>query len=197
MRAAQQSVPFTKNRVLLTLFLHLLMGIPFSLLPEVNVRFWFAFNVVLAIILAFINYIIWLFYKDESKRYFSLHSFVMMMGIAYYAMSPAFRSLYPTAFFWLLLMVTVGLVAFLIIRYDSVTIAIVNPQHILFKKLIMVYSFTFIMVGALLWVYIVVSKTGPFVAGASILYFGGLFFIMISPAMLATPERVKEILKHN
>jgi len=188
-----KSVPFMKNRVFITLFLHLVLGVLSSLAPEENVGVWLRINIILAIVLGLINYIIWVLHKSDSKRYFSYHSFVMLLGLAYYMMAPAFRSLYPTVFFWGLLVATLGFLVFLLLKRDDVTRALVNPQDAWFKKVIFSYCGIILVLGGILWAYMLATATGPFTPVAIILFFIGFFFIMISPAMLSTPERVREL----
>lgn len=188
-------VEFKNNRVFITLFVHVIIGLLCSFAPEGNVRLWNGINLALAIVFALVNYIIWLFHEKDSKRYFSLHTFVMLLGIAFYMMSPAFRALYPSIFFWLLLLVTLVLVGFLIIKYDAVTNAFVNPGDSWFIRILVVYGGIIFVAGGLLWAHMNVTETGPFAPVAIILFFIGIFLMMIAPIMLATPERVKELEK--
>ncbi|MEO4054207.1 hypothetical protein [Solibacillus sp. CAU 1738] len=195
MKNSNEHVSFAKNRVFLTLFLHLMLGFISSFMPEENIRFWLKVNIGLAILLAVMNYIIWLYHKRNSKRYFSLHSFVMFIGIIVFAMSPIFKGLYPTLYFWLLLFLTVGLAFFLLIKYKVVTKVIVNPQHHLFSSLLMLYVGILLLVGGVFWMYMLTVQTSSWVPVGIIFYFCALFFILIAPVMLATPEQVKEFKK--
>ena len=188
-----KTVSFSGNRVFITLFLHLVFGIMSSFAPEENIGFWMKINILLALVLGFLNYILWIFHKNDSKRYFSLHSFVMMLGLAYYMMAPAFRSLYPTVFFWILLVVTLAFLVFLLVKRDDVTRALVNPQDAWFKKVVFSYCGVIFILGSILWAYMLATQTGPFTPVAIMLFFIGIFLIMISPAMLSTPKRVREL----
>ncbi|MDN4492243.1 hypothetical protein [Ureibacillus aquaedulcis] len=188
-------VEFKNNRVFITLFLHVVIGLLCSFIPEENAGLWVGINIALATVFALVNYTIWLFHKNNSKRYFSLHTFVMLLGIAFYMMSPAFRALYPSIFFWLLLLVTLVLVGFLIIKYDAVTNAFVNPGDSWFVKILGMYGGIIFIAGGVLWAYMNATETGPFAPVAIILFFIGIFLLMIAPIMLATPERVKELEK--
>lgn len=178
-----------KNRVFITLVLHLVIGMMSSFAPEENIGFWMRIHILLAIVLGFLNYILWMIYKNDSKRYFSLHSFVMLMGLAYFMMAPAFRSLFPTVFFGILLLVTIAFFVYLLFKRDDVTRAFVNPQDAWFKKMVFSYCAVILVVGGILWAYMLGTASAPFTPVAIILFFIGIFFLMISPAMLSTSKQ--------
>ncbi|RTQ94048.1 hypothetical protein [Lysinibacillus telephonicus] len=193
MKAEKEWVPFKENYIFITLFVHVVIGFLVSFMPEENVVKWLIINLSIAILSAILSYIIWIFQKHNSKRYFSLHSFVMLMVIVYYAMSPAFKALYPTIFFWLLLIVTIGLISFLLFKQDAITRALVNPREMWFKNLLFIYIGIILFIGGIMWAYIIAFDAGPFIGVAIIFYFIGLLMMMIAPAMLSTPERVKQL----
>lgn len=188
-------VSFKNNRVIITMIVHVLIGLLFSLAPVGNIGLWMGINLALAIVFALVNYMLWLFHKNNSKRYFSLHTFVMLLGVAYYMVAPSFRGLYPSIFFWLLLLVTIALVGFLIIKYDAVANAFINPGDSRFVKILGVYGVIIFIAGGVLWTYMNAMETGSFAPVAIILYFIGIFLMMVAPLMLATPERIKELEK--
>lgn len=189
----KHGVALRESRVLKTLFLHLVIGAPSSLFPnEENVRFWLTLNVGTAILFAVINFILWKIHKNDSMRYFSLHSLVMMMGMAFYGMSPAFKGLYPSLFFWILLVATVTFILYMFWKSDSIARALIDPQQTGFKTVIMLYAIVMLIVGGALWSFMLAADTAPMMVLAIILYMISLFFIMISPAMLVKTERARE-----
>lgn len=193
MNTKQESVPFSKSRVFITLILHLIMGVPSSLIPEVNIGLWLKVNIGLAIGLGLVNAIIWVLHKHDSKRYFSLHSFVMLWGIGFYLMAPIYKFLYPSIFFWLLLIATLVFMAFLLFKSEMVAMVFLNPQNSRFKNVMLVYSVMILTVGGLIWAYILATESAPLIPVAIILFLLGLFLIMFSPALLTTPERAREL----
>lgn len=193
MNYSNEHVSFANSRVFITLFLHLIFGFIFSFMPEENEWFWLKLNFCLAILLAVTNFIIWIYHKGNSKRYFSLHSFVMFIGMIIFSMSPIFRVLYSTVYFWLLLLLTVGLAAFLLIKYKAVTKVIVTPEHPLFGRLLILYVGVLLLVGSVVWMYMLTVETSSWFPIGILLYIIALFFVLIAPAMLATPELVEEL----
>ena len=181
MKEENEWVPFKENFIFLTLFLHVFIGFFVSFMPEENVVKWLIINMGMAILAAALNYIIWIFQKHNSKRYFSLHSFVMLIVLVYYAMSPVFKALYPTPFFWLILVVTIGFFSFLLVKRDSITKALVNPREMRYKKFLYIFILLLLIVGGLMW--------------ALVFYFIGLLFMLVLPAFLTTPDRAKQLEK--
>jgi len=186
-------VPFANNRLFATLTLLLMIGMPMSFLPEETYLKWLIINIVVAIILTFINYLLWKKYQDDSKRYFSFHSLVMMLGLAFFAMAPVFKGLFPSIYFWLLLIDLGIFMAFLFSKSESIAEGILNPRLKGFKIMIYTYSGIVFFAGSVLWAYMLATEGAPWVIVAIIAFFIGLLFVMVSPAMLITPERAIEL----
>lgn len=195
MKEENEWVTFKENYIFLTLFLHVVIGFFVSFMPEENVVKWLTINGSIAILAALLNYMIWIFQKHNSKRYFSLHSFVMLIVLTYYTMSPVFKALYPTPYFWLMLVVTIGFFGFLLVKRDKITKALVNPREMRYKKFLFIFVVLLLVIGGLLWAYINAFETGPFIGVALVCYFIGLLFMLVLPAFLTTPDRAKQLEK--
>src|SRR5690625_50454 len=92
-------VTFQKSRIILTTVLLFFMGGLFSIVPEGN-PIIFIINLSLSLISGIIFYIFWKKLKHDSKRYFSLLSFVMMNVLAIYFAVPLLRIYFLTIVFW-------------------------------------------------------------------------------------------------
>ncbi|KGR76451.1 hypothetical protein [Ureibacillus sinduriensis] len=193
MKEENEWVAFKENFIFLTLFLHVVIGFFSSFMPEENVIKWLIINMSIAILAAVMNYIIWIYQKHDSKRYFSLHSFVMVIVLIVYLMSPIFKGLYPTLFFWVILIITIGFFIFLLGRRDAITKALVNPREMRFKMFLYIFIGILLIIGGLLWAYMLAFETGPFMGVALALYFIGLLLMLVLPAFLTTPERAKQL----
>lgn len=193
MKEENEWVAFKDNFVFLTLFVHVVIGFLVSFMPEENVVQWLIINMGIAILAAVLNYITWIFQKHDSKRYFSLHSFVMVSVLIFYSMSPVFKALYPTIFFWLILVITIGFLLFLLGKRESITKALVNPKEMRFKMFLYIFMGILLIIGGLLWAYIIAFDTGPFMGVALIFFCIGMLFMLILPAFLTTPERAKQL----
>lgn len=190
---ATKSVSFTNNRIFITFALFLLLGLPASFIPEETYLKWLLINFIIAVLLTVVNYMIWTKTKHDSKRYFSLHSFVMMLGLAFYATSPILRLIYPSMHFWILLGGLILYTVFLISKYDAIAGGLLNPRKKGFKLLVFSFFAIVFVAGSSIWGYMLASDAAPVNEVAVIMFFLGLFLLMVAPSMLVTPERAEEL----
>lgn len=190
-------VPFANNRLFITFTLFLIIGLPVSFIPEETYGRWLIINVVVAVILTGINYVLWKRHQDDSKRYFSLHSLVMLLGLAFFCMAPLFKGLFPSIYFWLLLSGVIVFMAYVFSKSETIAEGILNSKLKGFS--IMMYSYLgFVFFSAvLLLVYMYLVEARHWIPTAIVTFFIGIFFIMVSPAMLIRPERAIELQNRN
>ncbi len=171
------------------LFCYLLFGIISSAFSEENFLNWLIINYSIAILAGFVNYIIWRFYK-HSKRYFSLQYFVVVIVLTFYLMSPAFEFLYLSKYFWFLLAITIGIMILLVVNRVSVARAIYYPQSWAIK-------ISIIYCVVLVCLFIIAPNRrdleGSVPGVRAILYLLGFGLLSISPALLISREKTKEL----
>lgn len=179
------------------LFMFLLFGVLVSLfLGEDLEKFveWVILNSIVALLATLVIMIIWAFQKNNSKRYYSLLSFVMLWVLTYYTMSPIFKILYPSKYFWILLTVTLVYTIFILLNRMIISKGILNPKEIWFKKLLLIYwvIFSSVVIGLFFYVYLsdYSYEMMPF---AIFLYLVGLLFLSLSPVFLTKPEVAKKL----
>lgn len=172
-----------------------MVGLPSSFIPEGTYLKWLCINFIIAVLLTAANQIIWTKTKQDSKRYFSLHSLVMLIGLSIYATFPLLKLLYPSVFFWILLAGLVLYTLFLFSKYDSIAGGLLNPQKKGFKLLLSTFFFIVFVSGSSIWGYMSATDAAPVNGVAIIMFFLGLFFLMVAPAMLVTPGRAEELTK--
>ena len=192
MKEETKPVPFKENFIIVTLFVFLFCGLICSaFLEEGNFLNWLILNYSIAILAAFVNYIIWVFQRHNRKRYFSLYGFVTMIVLTYYIMSPAFVSLYPSKYFWFLLAITVGIAILLFVNRVSIARAIHYPQ---IGGWFMKISIIFGVVIVCLAIFAPSPKReGSITAARALFYLFGLGLLSISPALLISREKTKEL----
>ena len=195
MKEETKSVPFRENYIFVTLFMFLFFGSMVSLFPYEYVVKWLIFNGSFAILVTIVNYIIWIYQKHDSKRYYSLNSFVMLIVLTYYFMSPAFKILYPSVFFWILLAGTLGFTIVLFLNRINIARGILNPGELWFKKLLLIYLVIFVcfVIGLFVYVNLLNLYSGEIMAVAIFLYFVGFLFLSLSPVFLTSPEMAKKL----
>jgi len=110
-------------------------------------------------------------------------------------MSPAFKILYPSLYFWILLVGTLGFTVVLFINRINVARGILNPRELWFKKILLIYSVIFSCVFILLTIYasLIDSDSKASMAAAIILFLVGFLFLSLSPVFLTTPKMAKTL----
>ena len=191
----EETKPVYFKDIFLFLFMFLFFGGMVSLFPEVNVIKWVIFNSILAVLATLIIMIIWKFHKNNSQRYYSLLSFVMLWTLTYYLMSPLFRMLYPSISFWILLTFTLVYTILLFMNQMKIARAILNPRELWFKKLLLIYLFIFSGIAIVLLIYsnMFYSYWGEMLVFAIVLYLAGFLFLSLSPVFLTKPEMAKKL----
>jgi glucan phosphoethanolaminetransferase (alkaline phosphatase superfamily) len=112
-------------------------------------------------------------------------------------MSPVFKILYPSVYFWILLVGTIGFTIVLYINRINVARGILNPRELWFKKILLIYLviFSCVVIGVFVYVNILNLYSGEIMAVAIFLYFVGFLFLSLSPVFLTTPEMAKKLEK--
>ena len=193
MEVETKSVSFKNNYIFLTLFMFLFFGFLVSFFPEENVGKWIVINCSLAILAAFLNFIIWKFQKHDSIRYFSLHCFIMLLLLSYYAMSPIFKTLYPSRNFWILLAVTLGFALFFFLNQKIISRAIIHPRIFWLKKILIAYFLGVACIFFLLSRYYIITDRSPFIVYIWMFYLLAIGFLLVLPTFLTTTEMAKKI----
>ena len=194
MQEKTKSIPFKENFIFVILFMFLFFGFCVSFFPEENVVKWLIINGSIAFLATIVNYIIWIYQKHDSKRYHSLTSFVMLIGLTYYCMSPVFKILYPSKNFWLLLVLTMGYTIILFINRIKIAREIINPREIRLKMVFYIFAIVIIIISLVLSriIYFANSDLIAITAGSIILYLIGLVFLSFTHIYLITPKMAKK-----
>ncbi|MGM8214850.1 hypothetical protein ACLIA0_04660 [Bacillaceae bacterium W0354] len=188
-------VTFNKSKWGSITFLLFLLGAITSVIPEESLNY-LIINLALATIGSVLIFIFWKIHQNNSKRYFSLGSYVMMMTLALYTCIPIFRTLAGTNYIWLV----VALLALLTL-----------PTHLFKEKLLnfiktpykygffgKVFIFVLIMIffyGTFIWIvslaaYDQVNNLG--LLGSTAIFAVGTILLFFAPIMLIKPEDVEK-----
>ncbi|MFC4356254.1 hypothetical protein ACFO0S_14430 [Chryseomicrobium palamuruense] len=151
-------VPFSNNRLFITFTLFLILGLPASFIPEETYGRWLMINTAVAVVLTVVNYILWRKHKEDSKRYFSLHSFVMLLGLAFFTMAPIFKGLFPSVFFWMLLIGLTLFILFLFSKSENIAQSLLNPRLKGFSLIMYSYLGVVFFAGSVLLAYMLVAN---------------------------------------
>ncbi len=180
------------HRLGLTFFLFFIMT-GTSFIPEKTLLTWILINSVFTFIFLGILFFLWTKYKYDTVRYYSFQVYIMLMGIAFFAITPVFKLLFGTMYFWILLFSTLGIILISHFFKNRTVKSFVNKKHKLLVTILSVYMMALIVIGIFLNGIMHINEA-PENAGISILfYFISFFFMVIAPMFLVREDEVEKL----
>ena len=127
--------PIAETRLGFTICLHLFLLIGASAVPEGSFFFWLPINLGVEALIVFRILTMWNRYKHDTKRYYSLQLYWMLIGFSIFMTMPFVRMSYGTVIFWPLFIGT--LLLFLVghLLKERIGEVFVNPRKM--KQLVM------------------------------------------------------------
>lgn len=187
-------VPFKESRIFSTTFLLVLMGFLVSFVPDEN---WslLAVNMGLAGLCSILFLVFWLKTKHESKRYFSLLSYVMIIALAIYFVIPFFRVFAGQLISWLGMVLIIIMILLPFLHRESIASGVVNPSKNPIGKYFFTVTALIIGFGVIFFATINFSENPDAITLSSFLFILSLILLFIAPVLLIKPSRVKELEK--
>ncbi|OIU72681.1 hypothetical protein [Rossellomorea aquimaris] len=191
---AKEVVSFKKSRIVQTTFLLLLMGFLCSFVPEEN---WIllGFNVVLSLTIGFVFFLLWRYNRQNSKRYFSLLSYFMLVALSVFFSIPLFRVFADSFIFWIALFFLIAMAAIPYFISERIARGVQNPTKSALGRVYMITVPLIIGFGTILFLNANLSANPDAFTISIFLFFGAVFFLFIAPILLITPERMNELNK--
>lgn len=190
----RKAVPYNENRILRTTALLLLMGFLLSVIPNISIKL-LIFNLSLALISAGVFYLFWKKTKDDSKRYFSLLSYVMLNVLSIYFIIPLLRIYFFTLTFW----VGVGMLIIMIILPHlfsrKVAYSIQKPYKSKLGKIYSIYGVLVLLFGGIAYSDALRTSNPDAFVIAIFSFLLAILFLFISPVLLIKPDEMDELMK--
>ena len=183
-----------EHRLGMTFFLFVLIS-GTSFIPEKTVLTWMLINSIFIFIFLGILFFLWTQYKYDTVRYYSLQVYIMFMGIVFFAITPIFKLLFGTIYFWILLFITLAIILTSHLYKKRTARSFVNKNHKLLVKILSLYMMALIVIGIFLIGIMNINET-PENAGVSILFYFISFLLMVMAPMYLVREGDVEKLKH-
>jgi len=194
----RKPVAFKESRWGGLVFLYFLFAALSSVMPEENVLL-LVINLAVATVLSLVTLIIWKVYQNDSKRYFSLSSYIMLMSSAYFWCTPIFRQLVGTIYFWLVIALLFVIILPTHLFKDRLLKFIKQPyKYGLFGKFFLIFGIIVAYFASYVWIisiaaYNQVNNLGML---GSLAVFGiAVIFLFLAPIMLNKQEDVERIEK--
>ncbi|MFX3673024.1 MAG: hypothetical protein ACE3JQ_01070 [Paenisporosarcina sp.] len=184
-----------EHRLGMTFFLFFIIMIGTSFIPEKTVLTWIIINSIFAFIFLGILFFLWTKYKYDTVRYYSFQVYIMLMGIVFFAITPIFKLLFGTVYFWILLFITFAIILTSHLFKKRTVRSFVNKNHKLLVNILSMYMMVLIFIGIFFTGIMHINET-PENEGVSVLFYFISFVLMVMAPMFLVREDDVEKLKH-
>lgn len=194
-RTAPEKPVTADHRLGMTLFLFGIMLVFSSFIPEKTVGVWLVINSSFSFIFLGILYFLWTKYKHDTVRYYSFQVYIMLMGIVFFAISPLFKLLFGTGYFWILLAATITINLISHHFKDRTVKSFVNKDHKLLATILSLYMMVLVAVGIFLMGLMQRNEAPENTGVALLFYFVSVMFLVLAPMFLVREAEVEKLKK--
>lgn len=182
------------NLIVFTFFLHLLLLLGASAVPEGHFFFWLPINLTVEAFIIFRLLLLWRRYsKHEPKRYNSLQLYWILTGLSFFAMMPFVRATYGSVAFWPFLIATIFLFLLSHLWKERITSVFVNPrkteQFVKWPKALAII----VIVGLIIMTVLRFTPAHPNLGLSIFTYMVGGFLIFCATPFSLDEERIEKL----
>ncbi|MFC4388024.1 hypothetical protein ACFOZ1_09415 [Gracilibacillus marinus] len=189
-----KEVTFKESRIIATTLLLVGMGFLMSVIPEGNL-YLFLFNLFLAIIACVLFYTFWRKLKFQSKRYFSLLSYVMINTMAIYFAIPLLRLYFLTFTFWFGIGMLLIMIILPYLYAKEIAFGVQKPYKSKLGKIFLIYTVLVMVFGISAYMGSLYHANADALVLAVVAFLMSLLFFFLAPIMLIKPEEMDELMK--
>ncbi len=182
-----------EKRIGMTLFIHSILLVGSSAIPEENFLLWFPINLTIEALIIIQLLRMWKKYKYNTKQYYTIQVYWMLIGLSYFAMAPIVKVMYYTPSFWPVLIVTVFLFVYAHLIREKIAEVFVNPKKERKLRLWPVSLSILILVGILIMAILRAKSYHPNLGIAVILYLIGGMMVFVATPFSLSGERLEEL----
>ncbi|MCG7336477.1 hypothetical protein MHZ95_14500 [Sporosarcina sp. ACRSM] len=182
-----------EKRIGMTLFIHGILLVGSSAIPEEDFLLWFPINLAIEALIIIQLLRMWKKYKYNTKQYYTIQVYWMLIGLSYFAMAPIVKVMYYTTSFWPVFIVTVLMFIYAHVIREKIAEVFVNPKKERQLQLWPVSLSILILVGILIMAILRANSYHPNLGIAIFLYLiGGMTAFLATPFSLSG-ERLEEL----
>lgn len=181
------------HRLGMTAMIYFFIMLPSSFMPEDTVFPWLIINASFSLVVMTILFILWKRHQNDSVRYYSLQVYAMLMGIVFFGITPLFKLIYGSLYFWLLLGFTIVILLLSHVMKNRIAKSFVNKKHKKLLTIMSIYVISLIFIGIIL-MHLMRINDSTENTGVSIVFFlASCLFMVMSPAFLVRANDVEKM----
>lgn len=182
-----------EKRIGMTLFIHGILLLGSSAIPEEDFLIWFPINLTIEALIIIQLLRMWKKYKYNTKQYYTIQVYWMLIGLSYFAMAPIVKVMYYTPSFWPVFVVTILLFVFAHVMRERIAEVFVNPKKERQLQLWPVSLSILILVGILIMAILRAKSYHPNLGIAVLLYLVGGMAVFLATPFSLSGERLEEL----
>jgi len=188
-----ESREIAEKRIGLPLFVHGLYLLLSAAFPEGAFRFWFPIVAGLEVLLLLNLLRLWRKFKYQPKHYYTINIYWLLAGMYLFISISIIRMFYGTAYFWLILVLVIGVCLYAHMNREKMLVVFVDPAE---RKRLARVPFILqlvILIGILLMAYSRAKFSEPNAGAVIFMYFISVFGLFIGAPFSMPAERIEEI----
>ena len=167
-----------EKRIGMTLLIHGILLLGSSAIPEQDFLIWFPINLTIEALIIVQLLRMWKKYKYNTKQYYTIQVYWMLIGFSFFTMAPIVKVMYYTPSFWPVLSVTVLLFVYVHLIREKIAEVFVNPKKKRQLHLWPVLLCILVFIGILIMAILRAESYHPNLGIAILLYLiGGMMAI--------------------
>lgn len=190
----KKEVPYKESRIIGTTILLLITGFLFSWIPDISIKL-LVFNLSIALFSGCLFYYFWKITKHNSKRYYSLLSFVMLNVMSIHFAIPLLRIYFLTLTFWIGVVMLIIMITLPYLYSREIAVGVQKPYKSKMGMIYLIYSALIITFGATAYSNSLYTFNPDAFTLALLGFLIAILFLFISPALLIKPKEMDEIMK--
>ncbi len=188
-----KTVSFKESRIIGTSLLLFGLGFLGSVVPVIS-KSVILFNFVLAAIATVLFYVFWKKHQHQSKRYFSLLSYVMVIELGIFMAIPLLRVYYLEFVFWIGVVMLVVMVLLPYLFTKEIAFGIQKPAKSKLGKIYLIFALLIIGFGSSIYTHSLSTSNPQANVIAILLSLFALSLFFLAPVFLIKPEDMDEII---
>lgn len=182
-----------EKRIGMTLLIHSILLVGSSAIPEKDFLIWFSINLAIEALIIIQLLRLWKRYKYNTKQYYTIQVYWMLIGFSYFAMAPIVKVMYDTASFWPVLLVTVLLLVYAHVIREKIVAVFVNPKKERQLQLWPMSLCILVLIGILIMAILRAQSYHPNLGIAVLLYLLGGMAAFLATPFSVSGERIEEL----
>ncbi|PKR77946.1 hypothetical protein CEY16_08455 [Halalkalibacillus sediminis] len=187
-----KEVTFKNSRIIQTSLMLFFIGLIGGYLPEENFTIIFL-NFGIAFICTILFFYIWKRYRYESKRYFSLFSYVMIIGISIFFIIPILRTTYSHFAFWIVLLLISIMILLPHLYHEHIFKVVHKPYKYKLGKAFTIGLFLIFTFGGGVYMAILTSESVSGLIASIATFLISTLLLFLAPILLVKPDKVEEL----